>query len=68
MELDNTTPLEIKAWLNLVKKIKPEYAMIYPIDRGTPAKNLQKISEEELNNIADNNPFMSSEEERKRVN
>ena len=26
--------------------------MIYPIDRGTPAKNLQKISEEELKNIA----------------
>jgi wyosine [tRNA(Phe)-imidazoG37] synthetase (radical SAM superfamily) len=50
--IDNTTPEEIEAWLKLVKKIQPEYVMIYPIDRGTPAKNLQKIPEEQLNEIA----------------
>mgnify|MGYP000909529276 CR=1 FL=1 len=33
-------------------KIKPEYVMIYPIDRGTPVKELEKVSENELNEIA----------------
>jgi len=50
--IDNTTPEEIEAWLKIVKKVQPEYVMIYPIDRGTPAKNLQKIPEEQLNEIA----------------
>jgi wyosine [tRNA(Phe)-imidazoG37] synthetase (radical SAM superfamily) len=51
--IDNTAPEEIDAWLQLVKKINPEYVMIYPIDRGTPAKNLQKIPENQLNEIAE---------------
>lgn len=51
-QIDNTTTREVDAWLQLVKKINPEYVMIYPIDRGTPAKNLQKIPEDELNEIA----------------
>jgi wyosine [tRNA(Phe)-imidazoG37] synthetase (radical SAM superfamily) len=50
--IDNTTPEEIEAWLQIVKKINPEYVMIYPIDRGTPAKNIQKIPEEKLKEIA----------------
>ena len=50
--IDNTAPEEIDAWLKIVKKINPEYVMIYSIDRGTPAKDLQKISEHELNEIA----------------
>jgi wyosine [tRNA(Phe)-imidazoG37] synthetase (radical SAM superfamily) len=50
--IDNTTPVEIDAWLPLVKKINPEYVMIYPIDRGTPVKELEKVSESELNAIA----------------
>ena len=50
--IDNTTPEEIKSWLPLVKKINPQYVMIYPIDRGTPVTGLEKISEAELNQIA----------------
>lgn len=50
--IDNTTETEIDAWLKVLVKIKPEYVMIYPIDRGTPAKNLEKIPEAELNTIA----------------
>jgi wyosine [tRNA(Phe)-imidazoG37] synthetase (radical SAM superfamily) len=50
--IDNTTPEEIDAWLPLIKKINPEYVMIYPIDRGTPVKDLEKIPEEELRSIA----------------
>jgi len=50
--IDNTTPEEISAWLPLVKKINPQYVMIYPIERGTPAEGLEKIPESELNAIA----------------
>lgn len=51
--IDNTSEKEIEAWIPLVKKINPEYVMIYPIDRGTPVKELQKISEKELKEIAE---------------
>jgi len=51
--IDNTSEKELEAWIPLVKKIDPEYVMIYPIDRGTPVKELQKISEKELNEIAE---------------
>ena len=51
--IDNTTEEEVEAWLPLVKKINPQYVMIYPIDRGTPVKELIKISEEELKKIAE---------------
>jgi len=50
--IDNTSEGELKAWLSLVQKIHPEYVMIYSIDRGTPAKNLEKIGKSELNAIA----------------
>jgi wyosine [tRNA(Phe)-imidazoG37] synthetase (radical SAM superfamily) len=50
--IDNTTTEELDAWLPLVRRINPEYVMIYPIDRGTPAKDLEKITPEELKEIA----------------
>ncbi len=50
--IDNTTNVEIDAWLEAIKKINPEYVMLYPIDRGTPAKNLEKIPKSELETIA----------------
>ena len=50
--IDNTTDEEIEAWLKVVKKVNPEYVMIYPIERGTAAKNIEKISKEKLDEIA----------------
>ena len=50
--IDNTTDVEIEAWIKVLQKVKPEYVMLYPIDRGTPAKGLIKIPENELNKIA----------------
>jgi len=50
--IDNTTEIEILKWLDIVKKINPEYVMIYPIDRDTPAKDLVKISASELDAIS----------------
>jgi len=51
--IDNTTEEEISLWLEHLKKINPRLVMIYPIDRKTPAKELEKISSEELHKIAD---------------
>ncbi len=50
--IDNTTDEEVEAWLLALEKIKPEYVMLYPIDRGTPAKDLVKIPTDELEAIA----------------
>lgn len=53
VEIDNTTETELKAWLNAVQQINPKEITIYSIDRETPAKELQKVSKEELETIAD---------------
>lgn len=50
--VDNTTDIELTAWASAIKEIMPEKVMIYTIERHTPLSGLQKISEEELNNIA----------------
>ncbi len=50
--IDNTTDKEVDAWLEIVKKVNPEYVMIYPIERGTPAKGIEKISKGKLDAIA----------------
>jgi len=52
-QIDNTSAKEIKLWLKYLKELKPELVMIYPIARATPAKELEKISLKELENIAE---------------
>ena len=49
----NTTEEEITGWLKALKQIQPKQVMIYTIDRETPIKNLQKVTKEELEVIAD---------------
>lgn len=49
---DNTTDSEVQAWLNLLQEIKPQSVMLYPIDRDTPAENLEKIEKNKLSEIA----------------
>jgi wyosine [tRNA(Phe)-imidazoG37] synthetase (radical SAM superfamily) len=50
--IDNTTEIEVKKWLDLLKKIKPTMVMLYSLDRPTPAISLQKASKESLQKIA----------------
>jgi len=50
--IDNTIKPQFDAWLELVKKVNPQYVMIYSIDRDTPADGLKKITFSELDNIA----------------
>lgn len=50
--IDNTTVEEVSSWLALLKKINPRQVMIYTIARDTPVDTLEKVSLEELNEIA----------------
>ncbi len=49
---DNTTSLEIDAWLAIIEKIKPIQVMIYTIARDTPSETLEKIEKSVLDKIS----------------
>lgn len=51
-KFDNTTKQEVDEWIKLLGIIKPERVMIYTIARDTPLQSLEKITLEELQNIA----------------
>ncbi len=51
--VDNTTTEEIEALLEAYKRINPCEVMLYSIDRKTPEEELEKVSVDELNSIAD---------------
>jgi nitrogen regulatory protein PII-like uncharacterized protein len=42
----------VEAWIKALEEIRPKQVMIYTIDRETPAQQLEKISAEQLNSIA----------------
>ena len=50
--IDNTSDKEVELWLSHINAIKPAMVMLYPIARSTPASNLEKITIDELNKIA----------------
>lgn len=49
--IDNTTDINVDAWLELLKQIKPKQVMLYSIDRATAGKDLEKIPKEKLKEI-----------------
>lgn len=52
-KFDNTSDIEVTAWLELIKELKPREVMIYTIDRATPAKDIEKVPLTQLREIAD---------------
>lgn len=52
VDIDNTTDPEVEAWIAHLKRIKPQYVMLYPIARETPTSDIEKISVDELYKIA----------------
>ena len=50
--LDNTAPLELLKWYQIVELLHPKQIMMYVIDRKTPEEHLEKISREEMEHIA----------------
>jgi len=51
--IDNTTEPELTAWIAVLQQIRPRLVMIYTIARDTPANDLQKVSTDELEIIAE---------------
>jgi wyosine [tRNA(Phe)-imidazoG37] synthetase (radical SAM superfamily) len=51
--IDNTSDYEVDLWLAHLKRINPQLVMIYCIDRATPARNLEKVTVEEMETIAE---------------
>lgn len=49
--IDNTVGVELESWLGHLKRIKPQYVMIYPVARATPVAGINKISSETLHHI-----------------
>ena len=50
--VDNTTDVEVEAWLRLIEEIAPKQVMVYSLDRDTPCQTLEKVEKEELRKIA----------------
>jgi wyosine [tRNA(Phe)-imidazoG37] synthetase (radical SAM superfamily) len=50
--IDNSSPEELEAWLKIIERLRPCEVMLYSIDRATPAKELEKVSPEKLQEIA----------------
>ena len=50
--IDNTVEEELSPWLEALQYISPRSVMIYTIDRKTPEEALEKVSREELEQIA----------------
>jgi wyosine [tRNA(Phe)-imidazoG37] synthetase (radical SAM superfamily) len=48
VQVDNTTVEEISLWLKHIAQIKPKQVMLYPIDRQTPYRTLEKVPESEF--------------------
>jgi wyosine [tRNA(Phe)-imidazoG37] synthetase (radical SAM superfamily) len=52
--IDNTRPVEIKAWLRAIEKIRPSEVMIYTVSRDTPiGGQLNKVPVKDLRGIAE---------------
>jgi wyosine [tRNA(Phe)-imidazoG37] synthetase (radical SAM superfamily) len=48
VQVDNTTEEELSLWLKHISEIKPKQVMLYPIDRQTPYRTLEKVPESEF--------------------
>lgn len=52
-QVDNTTEEELTLWLKYIQEINPKLVMLYPIDRQTPYRTLEKVPEPEFQALAD---------------
>jgi wyosine [tRNA(Phe)-imidazoG37] synthetase (radical SAM superfamily) len=52
VQIDCTSAEHVEKWRDLVRELAPREVMMYTIDRETPAKNLQKVTVEQMQEIA----------------
>ena len=48
---DSSEPAQLKAWMDIVRLLKPREVMVYTIDRPTPMEGLQKFSAAEMKTL-----------------
>ncbi len=53
INIDSTLPESYEPWLEIALDLKPREVMMYTLDRETPADNLQKVTIEEMEKIAE---------------
>lgn len=51
--IDNTTEKEVSDWINILKILKPQKVIIYPVERATPAETLEVVDKNTLERIAE---------------
>ncbi|MFA7115787.1 MAG: radical SAM protein [Bacteroidales bacterium] len=51
--IDSADPILTKKWIDIVLKLHPKLVQVYTIARDTPAKELEKISEEKMYQITE---------------
>lgn len=52
VQIDSTCAENVEKWRDLVRELAPREVMMYTIDRETPAKNLQKVTVEQMQEVA----------------
>lgn len=50
---DNTTPEEMDRYMEIIEDLMPKMVMLYTIDRDTPAENLEKATQADLDRLAE---------------
>lgn len=50
--IDMTSPENTAPWIRIVLELRPKEVMMYTIDRETPVKHLEKVTVEEMEQIA----------------
>lgn len=47
----NYSDTNLSAWINRIKKIKPDFVQLYSLDRGYPSESIEPVSKEQLGKI-----------------
>lgn len=47
----NYNDTNLSAWLDRIKKIKPDFVQLYSLDRGYPSESIEPVSKEQLGKI-----------------
>ncbi|MBR4756413.1 MAG: radical SAM protein [Bacteroidales bacterium] len=47
-DFDSSTPGQLEAWMDIVRRLRPREVMVYTLDREAPAEGLEKFTVEQM--------------------
>jgi len=50
-DFDSSDPVQLNAWMNIVRELRPRKVMVYTLDREAPKEGLQKFSVEQMSQM-----------------